>query len=426
MSTARIVLISQVLLAVATISTFAQPPPAPLLLIRDVRLFDGMQVSQHRSVLVENGTIIRIGDGSLDVAGAQIVSGKGRTLLPGLIDAHVHIPRDAHEALQQALALGVTTQLDMYSSPDKLPAIKTLEKADAPNLSDVRTAGMGATVPGGHPNPPGGGGNLPTLTQPEQAQAFVDARIAEGADYIKVILDDFREFNRHIPTLDDQTLRAIVKAAHLRGKLVIAHVLTANYAKEAIEARVDGLAHMYEGPPMDEDFGVLAAQHHIFVVPTLTVIYLDCGASPGIATSQDPHLSPYIRQKWMAALNVPQNPKLNSVCDSTRAGIKQLVAAHVPILAGTDAPVQGVTYGASLHEELSLLVGAGLSPLQALVAATSATAKVFHLDDRGMIQPGRRADLLLVEGDPTVDIVATRNIVEVWKKGVPVARVRPD
>jgi hypothetical protein len=123
MSTARIVLISQVLLAVATISTFAQPPPAPLLLIRDVRLFDGMQVSQHRSVLVENGTIIRIGDGSLDVAGAQIVSGKGRTLLPGLIDAHVHIPRDAHEALQQALALGVTTQLDMYSSPDKLPAI---------------------------------------------------------------------------------------------------------------------------------------------------------------------------------------------------------------------------------------------------------------------------------------------------------------
>ena len=106
--------------------------------------------------------------------------------------------------------------------------------------------------------------------------------------------------------------------------------------------------------------------------------------------------------------------------------MKQLVAAHVPILAGTDAPVQGVTYGASLHEELSLLVGAGLSPLQALVAATSATAKAFHLDDRGMIQLGRRADLLLVEGDPTVDIVATRNIVEVWKKGVPVARVRPD
>jgi len=425
MSTARIALIYHVLLAVATISTFAQSPPAPLL-IRDVRLFDGMQVFQHRSVLVANGAIVRIGDGHLNIAGARIVSGEGRTLLPGLIDAHVHIARDAREALQQALVLGVTTELDMYSSPDKLAAIKALEAADPPDLSAVRTAGMGATVPGGHPIPPGGSGNLPTLTEPDQAQAFVDARIAEGSDYIKVILDDFREFNRQIPTLDDPTLRAIVKAAHLRGKMVIAHVLTANYAKEAIEADVDGLAHMFEGAPMDEDFGALAARHHIFVVPTLSVIYLDCGASPGIATSQDPHLSPYIRQRWMAALNVPQNPKLNSVCDSTHAGMKQLVAAHVPILAGTDAPVRGVTYGASLHEELSLLVEAGLSPLQALVAATSATAKVFHLDDRGMIRPGRRADLLLVEGDPTVDIVATRNIVEVWKKGVPVARVRPD
>jgi imidazolonepropionase-like amidohydrolase len=425
MSTTRVVLISRLLLAVATSPTVAQLPSAPLL-IRDVRLFDGMQVFQHRSVLVANGTIVRIGDGRLNIAGARIVSGEGRTLLPGLIDAHVHIPRDAREALRQALVLGVTTELDMYSSPDKLAAIKALEAADPPDLSDVRTAGMGATVPGGHPNPPGGSGNLPTLTEPDQAQAFVDARIAQGSDYIKVILDDFREFNRHIPTLDDPTLRAIVKAAHLRGKMVIAHVLTANYAKEAMEADVDGLAHMYEGAPMDEDFGGLAARHHIFVVPTLSVIYLDCGASPGIATSQDPHLSPYIRQRWMAALNVPQNPKLNSVCDSTRAGMKQLVAAHLPILAGTDAPVQGVTYGASLHEELSLLVGAGLSPLQALVAATSATAKAFHLDDRGMIRPGRRADLLLVEGDPTVDIVATRNIVEVWKKGVPVARVRPD
>ena len=253
MSTARIVLISRLLLAVATTSTFAQPPSAPLL-IRDVRLFDGTQVFQHRSVLVANGTIVRIGDGRLNIAGARIVSGEGRTLLPGLIDAHVHIPREAREALRQALVLGVTTELDMYSSPDKLPAIKALEAADLPDLSDVRTAGMGATVPGGHPNPPGGGGNLPTLTEPDQAQAFVDARLAEGSDYIKVILDDFREFNRHIPTLDDPTLRAIVKAAHLRGKMVIAHVLTANYAKEAIEADVDGLAHMYEGALMDEDF----------------------------------------------------------------------------------------------------------------------------------------------------------------------------
>jgi imidazolonepropionase-like amidohydrolase len=394
-------------------------------LIRNVRVFDGERVYEHRSVLLKDGTIAEIGGVNLRVPGATVISGEGRTLLPGFIDAHVHIPLDAEAALEQGIALGVTTQLDMYSSPEKLIKIKAFERADPLNLSDVRTAGMGATAPGGHPTTMQGGNVLPTLTRPDEAQSFVDARIAEGSDYIKVILDNGTEFHRQFPTLDAATLRAVVQAAHLRGKLVIAHALMADYAKEAIEAGVDGLAHMYEGPPMDVEFGVLAAKHHIFVIPTLTTMYLDCGASPGIVTAKDPLLAPYIREEWLPALNVPLDPKLNSVCDSTRAGIKQLVAAHVPILTGTDAPVPGVTYGASEHEELQLLVAAGLTPVQALIAATSAPAAAFHLNDRGYIKPGLRADLVLVEGDPTVNITATRNIVEVWKQGAPVTRTRP-
>lgn len=397
----------------------------PPQLVQDVRVFDGEAVRDHQNVLIRDGRISAIGKQIPFIPGETVIPGNGRTLLPGLVDAHVHIPKDATAALRQGIVLGVTTQLDMYSSPDKLPTLKALEKADAPNLSDLRTAGMGATVPGGHPTPPGGGG-LPTLTRPEEAQAFADARIAEGADYIKVILDDFSEFHRRIPTLDAPTLRALVLAAHERGKLVVAHVLTAKYAQEAIEAGVDGLAHMYEGEDFKGDFGEFAALHHIFVIPTLSVIYLDCGQSPGIATAEDARLSPYIRQKWMMGLKVALNPKLNGVCDSTRKGMKQLVDARVPILAGTDAPVQGTTYGASLHEELRLLVGAGLSPIQALTAATETPTKIFHLDDRGRIAAGLRADLVLVQGDPTKDITATENIVKVWKKGVPVERSRPE
>ncbi len=418
------------LLSVVAIITVAVPTSclaqaAPPQMVRDVRVFDGAAVREHQDVLLQNGFISAIGRHIPTTPGATVISGAGRTLLPGLIDAHVHIPKEASVALQQGIDLGVTTQLDMYSSPDKLPTLKALEKTDGANLSDLRTAGMGATVPGGHPTPPGGGG-LPTLTRPDEAQAFVDARIAEGADYIKVILDDFSEFHRQIPTLDDETLRAVVVAAHQRGKLVVAHVLTAKYAREAIEAGVDGLAHMYEGAEFDGDFGAFAAQHHIFVIPTLSVIYLDCGQSPGPATAQDSRLYPYIREKWLPGLNVPPNPKLNSVCDSTRKGMKQLVTARVPILAGTDAPVQGTTYGASLHEELRLLVGTGLTPIQALTAATESPARIFHLDDRGRIAAGLRADLVLVEGDPTKDIAATENIVTIWKKGVPVNRVRPE
>ena len=102
--------------------------------------------------------------------------------------------------------------------------------------------------------------------------------------------------------------------------------------------------------------------------------------------------------------------------------VRQLRTAHAPLLAGTDAPNPGTTHGASLHRELELLVQAGLTPAEALTAATSVPAKQFGLEDRGTIVPGKRADLLLVDGDPTADIKATRKIVGVWKLGVAVDR----
>jgi imidazolonepropionase-like amidohydrolase len=98
----------------------------------------------------------------------------------------------------------------------------------------------------------------------------------------------------------------------------------------------------------------------------------------------------------------------------------------VPVLAGTDSPAPGATYGASLHGEMELLVRAGLTPTQALMAATSAPARAFGLDDRGRIAPGLRADLLLVEGDPTADNLHTRRIVKIWKRGVEAKRLRAE
>jgi imidazolonepropionase-like amidohydrolase len=106
--------------------------------------------------------------------------------------------------------------------------------------------------------------------------------------------------------------------------------------------------------------------------------------------------------------------------------VRQLAGKHVPVLAGTDAPSPGQTYGASLHGELALLVGAGLSATQALAAATSAPARAFGLGDRGRIGPGLRADLVLVDGDPTKDLSATRRIVAIWKRGVRVDRANYD
>jgi hypothetical protein len=103
---------------------------------------------------------------------------------------------------------------------------------------------------------------------------------------------------------------------------------------------------------------------------------------------------------------------------NAQASVRLFAAAHVPLLAGTDAPNPGTPYGASLHEELAQLVRAGLTPEQALVAATLAPARAYGLEDRGRIAEGLRADLVLVDGDPSADITATRHLEGVWRGGV--------
>jgi imidazolonepropionase-like amidohydrolase len=406
----------------------AAPAPSQTMtpqLIQDVQVFDGERVLQHRSVLIENGKISRIAAASFKLAGATLVDGRGKTLLPGLFDAHVHMPDKMEDAARQALEFGVTTQLDMFNGGERLKKIKQMEAEDRPDLADVRTAGIGATVPGGHPSQLGGG-SIPTVSKPDDASAFVDARIAEGSDYIKIIHDDGSTWpwaHKPVSMLDTPTMRAVVEAAHTRGKLAVVHILSEPQARDAIEAGADGLVHIFEGEPSSPDFGRLAVSHRVFVIPTLSTIYADCGKSDAPDLLADPDVGPYIHEMWRRGMLMAKpDPSQTKICKSTDDAIHQLITSRVPLLVGTDAPTPGTTYGASAHGEMTLLVQDGLTPIQALAAATSVPARMFRLEDRGRIREGLRADLVLVRGDPTTNIFATRQIVEVWKKGVPVQR----
>jgi imidazolonepropionase-like amidohydrolase len=394
-------------------------------LIRDVRVFDGERVVEHRSVLIENGKIAQVGDATMKAPGAEVIEGQGRTLMPGLIDSHVHITDAAEDNARQALRFGVTTQLDMFSGGERMKKIKKLEAEDRPDLADARTAGPGATVPGGHPTQMGGP-PTPTLSSPSEAQAFVDARVAEGSDYIKIIHDDGSNWtwtDKRVPMLDNATMKAVIDAAHKRGKLAVAHALSEQQARDAIAAGADGLAHLFSGDTVGSDFGQFAASHHVFVIPTLSAVYWDCGQSGGSVLLADPKLAPYLDEQSKKMLAIPKpDPSKNHLCKGTDDALRQLVQAHVPILAGTDAPIPGTAYGVALHGEMAMYVRAGLTPVQALTAATSAPAKAFRLNDRGFVRPGMRADMVLVDGDPTTNIEATRDIVAVWKKGVKVKR----
>lgn len=313
----------------------------------------------------------------------------------------------------------------MECDGDGLAEVRQIKAADPDDLAQIRSSGFPVTVPGGHGTEYGF--PVPTVANADDVQSFVDARIGEGSDYIKIIYGDER---RGMPVMSNEILRAAVEAAHRRGQQVVVHIESRRTAREAIEAGADCLGHVF-GDEVDEEIGWFVAQHRAFVIPTLSVV---AGAVPtGVSLLTDEHLAPYLsdfdgRQlaRTMASLNEelgrPQRPLDAHRRSRARANVSSLFEAGVPILAGTDAPNPGTTHGASIHRELELLVEAGLPPAQVLAAATSLPARLFGLRDRGRIAPGLRADLLLVNGDPTSDITATRDIVAVWKAGVRVER----
>jgi imidazolonepropionase-like amidohydrolase len=384
------------------------------MVFRDVRIFDGQRVLTRGVVVVEGGKIVAVGAHVATPKGAKIIEGHGGTLLPGFIDAHTHVGEDRFAA--EALAFGVTTLLDMFADVSIFEMRKRFAAETAAEHAELFSAGFGATVPGGHGTEYGV--PVPTLTKPEEAQAYVDARLAEGSDYLKIILDDGSAYGFKTPTLDATTLRALISAAHKRGKLAVAHIGTLADADAAMDAGIDGLAHLFINPAPDAAFGKRAAKHKIFVAPTLAVLHTLCAPGHGAAIAADSNVAPYLWPEDLLSLRGPPSSKSRFTCDHAAAALKQLRAAKVPILAGTDAFNPGTAFGASVHEELALLVEkGGLSPTEALVAATSAPAKAFRLSDRGRIAPGLRADLVLVAGDPTKDIAATRDIVGVWKQG---------
>ena len=386
---------------------------ADVLVFRDVDVFDGVRLTRGTTVVVRGGMIRAVGPDVAVPPGAEVVQGRGRTLLPGLFDAHTHLGTTFGETfLADALRFGVTTELEMGGSEASFELRRRLSAGALAAGADLRTAGTPITVPRGHPTQMGGP-TIPTLGPADDVQAFVDARIAEGGDYVKVI------YEHRFPTFTREQLADVVAAVHRRDRLAVAHVGTLQEARDAVAAGVDGLVHVFADAPADAGFVDLAARLGVFVVPTLSV--LESATSPAGTTwwKDAPDLAARLTPSMRGSLERTMPPALGAGLSLAHAqgAVAALHRAGVTIVAGTDAPSPGVAHGASLHRELELLVRSGLTPVDALAAATSGPARAFGFHDRGRVAPGLRADLLLVEGDPTADIRATRRIVGVWKLG---------
>ncbi|MBN2012947.1 tetratricopeptide repeat protein [candidate division KSB1 bacterium] len=389
-------------------------------IIENVRIFDGEQVIPKGAVLFGEGKIIAVGT-DVDIPNeTERIDGAGKTLLPGLIDAHVHVADE--QDLKQSLIFGVTSVVDMGMEIEVMTRIKTEESTGhAADMARLMSAGTLVTAPEGH-------GTeyfsyIPTISTPDEARAFINARIAEGSDFIKIIVDDGHTYGIDWPTLNMPTISGIIQAAHQNKKLTVVHIATLADARRVIEAGADGLAHIFSDDAYDPEFGNFVAQHHAFVIPTLTVLESLSGAFDPDALLNDPNMSPLLNadDKDRLQLRFPTATG-RAAFNAAKHAVRQLRDAGVPILAGTDASNPGTAHGASLHRELELLVQAGLTPIEALASATSIPANIFHLTEQRRIQPGNHADLLLVSGDPTNDILATRNIIAIWKDGVKIDR----
>jgi len=393
-------------------------------LIHSVRVFDGARVLPNVNVLVIDGRIAAVGARVKTPQGIATIDGSGKTVLPGLIDAHAH---SWGEAQSDALRFGVTAELDMLGDWHRLPELKRQRESMArTQQADLWSAGAAVTAPGGHGTQYGM--KVPTLDADGDPAAFVAGRVGEGSDYIKLILEDFSAHSdtRRLPTITAAQAKIGIDAAHKAGKLGVAHVSRLRDGKAAIDAGADGLVHMF-GEPGDAAFVAAAKKRKAFVVPTLSVLATMARAGEGEKLAADARLAPWLAKEQTDSLKAsfgPGTPAPAILADAI-ANVRALHAAGVDILAGTDAGNPGTTHGASMHGELELLVRAGLTPTEALAAATSVPARRFALGDRGNIAPGQRADLFMVDGDPTRDILATRAIAQVWKNGYAVERAQP-
>jgi imidazolonepropionase-like amidohydrolase len=385
--------------------------------IAGAKVFDGERLLGEIDVHVSGEVITTVG-GSRP-AGVEVVDGSGLTLLPGLLDAHTHA---SAEGLRHALAFGITTELDMASVPETMIPLRA-QAAECRDMADVRSASFALTHPDGHPhqfredlNDP----DWPTATTAQEAVAFVDDRIAEGADYLKVITEDGHVLGVSVPSVAREVLAATVNAGQARGKMVLAHAMTLAATEQVVAAGVDGLTHVFFDTCHSSEIIESIAESGMFVVPTLSVLASVTDQSAGRDLARDPRVQAKLPSVWLDNLSQTVHTMPQQNFDTALATVAALHRAGVDVLAGTDAAtlsVPGVTNGASLHDELRLLLLAGFTPTEALRAATSLPADRFGLTDRGRIRAGLRADLVLVDGDPTEDIGDTLSIRAVWRQG---------
>jgi len=371
---------------------------------RGGRVFDGTATLASADVVVEDGRIVDVGPG-LD--GDEAVELAGRAVLPGLLDCHTHVVIDridfmreletpfsywfyvAIENLRKTLAIGITTVRDAAGADLGIKMAVEEGLIAGPRLRIAITA---LSQTGGHGDgwmPSGYDITSPTypgmpsgiVDGPDEMRRRVREIVRAGADHIKVCTSGGvlspRDDPRHGHFRDDE-LAVLVEEANAAGIFVMAHAQGAPGIKAAVRAGIRSIEH---GIFLDDEAIAMMLERGTWLVPTLL-------APQGVLDAEAAG----------AAIPAASVRKAHEVIDIHRAAVRRAIAAGVKIAMGTDS---GVTPHGHNLRELALLVENGMTPLGAMLATTRSAAELIGVEDElGSIEPGKKADLVVVDGDP--------------------------
>jgi imidazolonepropionase-like amidohydrolase len=393
-----------------------------MLVLNNATLINGKAKKpiENQKVLVDGNRIADVGEGVRYPESAQVMDLKGYTILPGLIDLHVHCggivklkPGEPNfvdmkasnkyqDAREYSIANGVTT---LRSCGDFFPdTVIVRDELAAGRLSGPRffVTGMQFTAPGGHPAYTIMSGDkyilehsIKLADDPVKARADVRMLVDGGVDYIKAQLSSLDVWNypRKVPKLSLKVLEAIIDEAHKCNRRVIVHSETPQDGFDAAKRGADSLEHFLVpgagSAEVPEGLIEILVEQGTHVVPTMSITKLYSSHSPG--------------------------PKRYAELEAI---IKRFYEAGVNISTGTDAGAPDIQFGEAVHNDMECMVAAGMSPMDTIIATTGKAAEnLGKQDELGTIEKGKLADMIVVAGNPAQHIGDAKNIKLVMKDG---------
>jgi imidazolonepropionase-like amidohydrolase len=433
-------------IAACSLALLAQPRPPRAILFEGARLIDGSggPPIDDSAFVVADGRFTQLGR-KTDVrapADAARVDLTGKTVMPGIVDAHVHLGyrkgttftadnytrENVLDQLNRFAYWGTSAVLSTGTDVgDLIFQLRSAGRSSQSRGALVKTAGRGIAPPDAGPFPPMRAAPYGVTTE-EEGRRDVRELAAKQVDFVKIWVDDR---NGTLPKLSPTVYRAIIDEAHKNNLRVIAHVVTLADVKELLRADIDGFAHLFRDRDADAELlGLLKARPNVFFMLTLWAPRLAASAERP-AWLDDPRLresasADQIRQfgepfagrtpESVAGPRTEWAHLVNNVTVLGKAGVR--LALGTDVGGNTGGPLLGWTE----HIELEYMVDAGMTPSAAIVAATRTAAAVLHLDQLGTIAAGKSADFVVLNDNPLANIRNSRNISTVYQRGAAVDR----